>query len=804
MNQFNLVEEKVEESGGLKTRTFKEVFVDYLSYWKLFVFCIGIAVVASITYLRYSVPVYNSSAKILIKNNEKKNTGQTEYSAFEDLEIFNNFNSVDNEKSILKSRKLISKVVQDFNLNIEYYSKGSLTGFQQREIFENRPFSLAFADTSNPSTNLSFLVKIKDIAQYEILDPEEKVIGISKFNAIIEFNGNKFKLIPNKELLKQYVSRTILIKVLTQDAATQKIVSNLIVEQESTSSTVLIISLKTRCQDKGIAVINKLIEFYNIDAIVDKKVVSENTRDFILERSNILNSELDSIESKILKFKNSKNIVDLEKETEYDIILKTDLNKKIIDASTENEIRLMMLRNIQNIDRIDESIDVNLGGIDLNIDKSIEDYNKLVFQRSELLKSVTEKNQKVQNINFKLTETKKNIVKSLKNIIQSQKEQLSELNASEGEVLGRMAETPKKHKEYWELSRQQKIKESLFLYLLEKMEEAQIAMAAKIGNAKVIDNSFGSNVPISPNSSTVYISFISIALFLSILYIYLKNLLRDKVYSKSDIVRLNLPYLGNIPLGEKNKNIVISRGSKTAISESFRSLRTNADFLLRSAKQQQNGNFIFITSTVAKEGKSFTAVNFSLSIALSGKKVLLLGMDLRAPKLEQYLGKEKSKGITNYIVDANTSIYDYIYQSELDQNLYIFPSGDIPPNPSELLMNTRVEEMFKQAELDFDFIIVDTPPVGIVTDTLLISHYADVTIYVVRANQLPRKMLNIASDLFKEKRLNNMAVLLNGTYGSKGYGYGYGYNYGYGYGYGYYQDDKKDPWWKFKWLFNKR
>jgi uncharacterized protein involved in exopolysaccharide biosynthesis len=402
MNQFNLIEEKVESTSVLRTRTFKEVLLDYVSHWKLFIFFIVIAIVASITYLRYSVPVFQSNAKILIKNNEKKNTGQTEYSAFEDLEIFNNFNSVDNEKSILKSRSLISKVVKELNLNIEYYSKGSLTGFQQREIFDGRPFSVLLKDTAVNSVNVSFIVKIKDVTSFYILDLEEKVLKTAKFNTPIDYRGLKFSLKPRSENLRQYVSRNILVKVLTEDLATQKIVSNLTVEQESSSSTVLNINLRTRCQDKGIKVIDKLIEFYNVDAIIDKKIVSENTRNFISERSRILNSELDSIEGKILKFKNSQNIIDLEKETEYDFIFKTDLSKKIIDASTENEIRKLMLKNIQNVDSKYDPIDINLGGIDLNIDKSVEEYNKLLFQRTELLKTVTEKNQKIQNINFKL------------------------------------------------------------------------------------------------------------------------------------------------------------------------------------------------------------------------------------------------------------------------------------------------------------------------------------------------------------------------------------------------------------------
>ena len=220
-----------------------------------------------------------------------------------------------------------------------------------------------------------------------------------------------------------------------------------------------------------------------------------------------------------------------------------------------------------------------------------------------------------------------------------------------------------------------------------------------------------------------------------------------------------LPYVGNIPLGQKRiVNIVISKGVKSAIAESFRGLRTNVDFLLGSKQDKKKVDFIFITSTVAKEGKSFTAVNFSLSLALSGKKVLLLGMDLRAPKLEDYMGNDRSRGVTNYIVDSKTNYQDYIYTTELNNNIDVLPSGDIPPNPSELLMSEKVDSLFLELKKAYDYVIVDTAPVGIVSDTLLISKYADTVVYVVRAHQLPKKMLNIALDLKNDKRLPNMAI----------------------------------------------
>ncbi len=660
MNDFNIEEEDLQNNKTSRSnKSLRDVYLDYISYWKLFIFLIFAAVIGSILYIRLSLPVFQTNAKILITNNEKKNTGQSEFSAFEDLEIFNNFNSVDNEKAILTSRKLISKVVDELSLNVEYFTRGRYTGFRQSELYLKRPFSLHLIDSSS-KVNFNFIVKLKNEKEFDFLDENGNRLKSWEFNKSITLFGRKFLLKEIKENIQSFISREIKVIVKSNEGAIQKVLSNLSVEQENKSSTVLNISLNTNSYDKGIVIVDKLIQLYNLDAINDKKIVSENTKNFISERIEILNEELDSIEHLILDFKKSKNIIDLDKEIENDLIFKSNLTSKIIDASSRNEVRKIMLQNINKSIKEDLVIDINLGAVDLNIDQAIIKHNELIFKRIELLKNLTPENDKIISLENQLKEIQNNLIKSLQNTIQATEEELSELIENEKKVTGRMSLAPVKYKNYWELSRQQKIKESLFLYLLEKLEETQIALAAKIGNAKIINYPHSSKNPISPNKYIVYISFISASIFFYICIIYVKNLFRDKVYSKSDIDNAGLPYVGNIPLGQKNSEIVISKGVKSAIAESFRGLRTNVDFLLGS-KQKEKGNFIFITSSVAKEGKSFTAVNFSLSLALSGKKVLLLGMDLRAPKLEDYMGNDRSRGVTNYIVDSKTNYRLHLY-----------------------------------------------------------------------------------------------------------------------------------------------
>jgi capsular exopolysaccharide synthesis family protein len=792
--------------GQILKANYREIIFKYLSFWKLFVFFIVLSFIVAFLYLRYSIPLYEGNITVLIKNIQKGGTGISETSAFNDLSILNEFNAIENEKAIFSSRDLMRKVVLNLGLQNEYYSLGSVTGFMKRELYKESQLKIEMLgeDSLKYLHSDNLILNVLNKKQFQVEDNEGNVKYRADFGKVVKANKQiSYRFSVNKLDATSLIGRKFEINILPVESAISKYLGRLKVEQIGNSSAILKISLQYQSKEKAIDILNLLFSNYNQDAVEDKNYVAKNTSDFITDRVQLISEELGDVEKQSQKYKENNKFVQLEDETKSDIASSSSIRNEIIDAETQLQLSKMMLDHLRANNQPDDLIPVNLGLSDNSIDRIITTHNELVLDRYEELKTSTNKAPKVINLSTKISELKENIQESIRNIISSKNRILKELNSEEVRIESELSKMPKFEKEFRSIERQQQIKESLYLYLLQKREEAQIALAVGSGNAKLVDKAFSSGAIVSPKKSLVYSVSLIISIIITIIIIYLNDLFHDKVYSKSDIEKFNLPYLGNIPLGEKNKNIVISKGSKTAISESFRTTRTNVDFMLGNLVADR-GKFIFITSTVAKEGKSFTSVNFALSLALTGKKVLLLGMDLRAPKLEQYIDKEKSKGITNFIINIDSTVDDFIYQTELNENLYLFPSGDIPPNPSELLLSDRVKELFEIVSKEYEYIIVDTAPVGIVTDTLLISHYADVNIYVVRANQLPRKMLNIASDLYQDKRLPNLGILLNGTFGSKGYGYGYGYNYGYGYGYGYYQDDIKEPWWKFKWLFNKR
>ena len=347
----------------------------------------------------------------------------------------------------------------------------------------------------------------------------------------------------------------------------------------------------------------------------------------------------------------------------------------------------------------------------------------------------------------------------------------------------KLEKAPIQEKDFREIQRQQSIKETLYLYLLQKREETSISYAVTVSNTKVIDQAFSSMVPISPRPSLILFGAILIGLIIPTGIIYLNDLLDTKVKTKKEIIQYGLPYLGDIPTYENNEKIAVKQGDRSSTAEAFRILKTNISFMKKDNKDVKT---IFITSTLSKEGKSFVSLNLSATYGLAGKKVLLIGLDLRAPKILEYLNINSNKGVSNYLINNNVELNEYIIPLKNVENVSILPSGPIPPNPSELLNSEKIEKMFKYASDNYDVVIVDTAPVGLVTDTIQISKYADMFIYVVRANYLDKKLLQIGQSYYNENKLNNMAMVLNGSDLEKGYGYGYGYG----------VEDEKISFWK--------
>jgi capsular exopolysaccharide synthesis family protein len=426
--------------------------------------------------------------------------------------------------------------------------------------------------------------------------------------------------------------------------------------------------------------------------------------------------------------------------------------------------------------RDSDLLPANVGINDPNVAQTTKSYNDLVLQRDRILRNSSEKNPTVINLNNQIEALKSNLKQSLNNLRSSSQITLNSLNSESARISSQIYSAPKKERQFRDITRQQSIKESLYLYLLQKREETAITLGMSTPNAKIIDAAYSSTDPISPRRIYILITGLVLGFLLPIAYIFVNDLLDTKIHNKLDLKLINeIPFIGDIPKSSNKKSKrLVSKIDYSPKAEAFRLVRTNIDFLLKG-KKEKSAKTVFVTSTKAQEGKSHTSINLASSVSFSNKKVLLIETDIRVPKVNEYLNLKSKIGLTDYISDTDLSVQDVTILVEGNPNLNVIPSGTIPPNPSELLMSERVSHLFDEVKKKYDYIIVDTAAVGLVTDTLLLSDQADLFIYVVSAYNLDKRELHVAKTMFEEQRLPNMSILLNGTKKRSGYGYGYGY-----------------------------
>ncbi|MGB0891409.1 MAG: GumC family protein, partial [Flavobacteriaceae bacterium] len=627
--------------------------------------------------------------------------------------------------------------------------------------------------------------------KFELKDIEDNFISSHSFNEVIKSNIGNFKVNKTKQFIfdkenKVYVSVVRRSKIID---AYRLAVS---ISPVNKNSSVLNLSINYPIREKAEDFLNELVTQYNLDAIKDKNEVSQKTKKFIDDRLSVIGKDLSTIQDRVKNFKTDNKISGLSTEGELALETASKNNEKLIQIKTELNIAEGVLGNINNRSNIDETLPQNLGFSEGSISESILKYNELVIKKNRLSINAGSKNPQIRQYNKEITSLKLNLKKSISNLISSLQTQYNQINREAKKVNSKVSAIPFLERGYIDIARQQEIISGLYSYLLKKKEETAISLAVTVPNAKIIDVAYGSDIPVSPKRNIIFLAALLLGLLIPFIIIYLKNLLDTKVHSRKDIEELtNVPFVGDVPHSETQEKIVVSSDSRTSTAEAFRLIRTNLDFMLPKNVDKKSGQTIFITSTTSGEGKSFISINLAAALSLSDKKVLLMGMDLRAPKVTEYLGIAERKGVTNYITNESLALDDLKFTIPEIKGLDIIASGVIPPNPSELLLTDRVKTLFDEVVNDYDYIIVDTAPVNLVTDTLLLSKYADMFLYVTRANYLDKRMLNVPQTLYTEKKLPNMAIVLNDTDMTRGYGYGYGYGYGNGY-----IEEVKKPWYK--------
>lgn len=769
----------------------KDIVNDYLQYWYLFVLGLVLALGIAYVYLRYSTPRYLAQASVLIKDeNDMGLTGDLQ-SIFRFSGFSNRFLSgrMENEVAVFKSKQLISEAIKTLNLNISYETVGTI---KSSELYHYKPITVNYLSFDQPSQNNpvpALSIKILSTSEYEMALSGKNNGKTYSFGETVSLGFGDILVLPefdatNPKAFDKYIGNTITVRHRSIENTAIQYQRRLRVNNEIKNSNVVILSVQSAVRPKAKDFLNELVRQYNMDASRDRNAVAENTASFIDSRLDIISRELDSVELGKAAFKSENRLTDIISEAQLTLENTSNLDARQLDLGTQVQLIDYVL-DYMDQHSIDSTLPSNVGLDDVDTQRAVSRYNNLVLERNRLLRNSTPQNPVIATLNNELEGMRSGILESLRNQKRSLEIASKDISTKESLLEAKIRKVPTQEKIFRSIERQQTVKEQLYLFLLQQREQTSIALSIKSDKAKIVDSAYSSKVPVYPNKRIIYMAsgLAGIAIPFGLLYLFF--LFNTKVQNTKDIEMAlsDIPMVGEIPKLGKQDNELIGMSDRSIMAESFRILRTNLQYVFaakRKKNSEKTNNTIFVTSTVKGEGKTFVAFNMALSFALAGKKTLLVGADIRNPQIHRYLDIQAGDrpGFTNYIVDESTQIEDLVIPSQLTPDLSIILSGPIPPNPAELLLQDRTGEFFRKIKTQYEYVIVDSAPAMLVTDTFLLKDEADVTAYVFRAGLTEKSMLGFCGDAARDERLSNVVGILNAV---DSYNYAYGNKYGYAY-----------------------
>ncbi|WP_179351506.1 GumC family protein [Winogradskyella vidalii] len=753
----------------------------YLSYWYWFALGLILAMIGAFIYLRYTPKVYKSNAKIKILNKTKGL--ELPSAAF----VFNRSNiNLENEIEIIKSYRIMEDVVDKLDLTTRFYEEGNVVTTEIGEL----PFNL-LKTVSNDSiySNSSYRIVVKPKAFEITPSNSNEVLVVPNFDTTKINHNLPFELSKSEHIdMNKNVDKVYIVQLTPLTAIARGLKSAVEVNILGQTSDLLELNYTSQSKLKNERILNTLIEVFNQDGINDRQDISSRTIDFIDERFDLLANELDSIESGIKDYKQKNDIITIETDAELGITQRTLSEQELFELEKQTMLSDLLNETLRETNTTSDLLPANIGLSSTSINGLVDNFNTLVLQRDNLITSAGENNPNVVLLNAQLEDLKANIFASIESYTKQLEASKAQLVRKNQKFASKVYSLPAKEKVITDITRQREIKQSLYLFLLQKREEAAINLAITEPSIKVVEFAISQGSPIFPNTKSTYLVAMLGGLIIPFGILYLLFLLDTKIKGREDLTLVNpkTPIVGEIPRIKSGKHIFNDPDDRSVQAEAFRILSSNVNYII-PVKEGDAAKIIYSTSTIKGEGKTYVSLNLSLALSSINKKVLLIGADLRNPQIHTHINADKNApGLTTYLHDANFNWEDAIIKGfEKHPNHDTILSGSIPPNPAHLLTNGRFKKLIEEAKLKYDYIIVDTAPTILVTDTMLISQLADVTIYLARANYTEKKLLNYSKDLFESGKLNNVAYVLNDVDTKKSYGYGY--NYGYNYGYG---DDK--------------
>lgn len=766
MNSFSQSEPEEEEFN------IQEYLRRYLRYWYLFPIFVFLSLTVAYFYLQITQPIYLAKTSLLIKD-RNKGTGDSQTALLEELNQVSGNKLVENEIEILKSQTLIDQVIKELGLDVDYSTQD---GLKTVDLYKKSKFIVKPEIITPHALQEPLRIELTDSLHYTV-NGEDKVYT---FGQRFQNDWGVFSILKG---VSDSPYDEISVQFRDSKRLSESMSNRLTVQQPNIKSTVLEISYEDASVQRGKDILNKLLDVYVQSSLNDKNGEASNTLAFIQERLSLITGELSDVEQDVESYKRSQGLTDISQESQIFLENIKENDSKLNEVNIQIKVLESIDGYIQNAKEgavapatymVNDPVLVSL----------LNKFQELELKRETYARTTQANNPLLETVNTQLTNTRQAIKENVQNLRRGLDITRQNLESINTRFSSGLRSIPQKEREYVGIKRQQTIKENLYLYLLQKREETALAYASTVTDSRLIDAPSASFLPVKPKKSIIWLGSLLAGLLIPFLIVNTIFLLNSTVQTRDEIERLGkISVLGEIGLLKKSASpdSIVKITSRSAVAEQFRALRTNLQYL-------GNGNCrtLMFTSSIGGEGKSFVSINLAASLAYSDKRVVLVGMDLRKPSLHDRLEVPNTKGVTNYLINQS-SLTDIIQSTGVHPKFDVIVSGPIPPNPSELISNGRLPLLLKELHEKYDYVLIDSPPYGLVTDASLISEYVDATLYLVRFNYTLRDHVQRIGDLNRTKRFANLSVVFNGVNYGAGYGYGYGYG---GYGYGYYEDDK--------------